>query len=325
VTRTARLKSLAKINLDLRVLAKRPDGFHDLRTIFQTVSLADEIGIEFEPARRRDVAIEDALAIPDNLILRAAHAILDEMKIAARVRFRLEKHIPMGGGLGGGSSNAAAVLLALPVLAGKIVSMTRLVHLACELGSDVPFFLQGGTQLGLARGGEVYLRPDVHLKPILLVTPDIHVATGPAYAALGRGLTFTSLSSSINNFQAFVRALDEGRDVVAANALSVNDFETVVFRQHPQLRKIAARLRTLSPGVRMSGSGSTIFALFESDEDRERAVDSCSQHPVFKGCRVMKAELVSRRGYQRLWRRQLKEHLVPFKQDLWPPRSRYAQ
>jgi 4-diphosphocytidyl-2-C-methyl-D-erythritol kinase len=321
VTRSAHIKSLAKINLDLRVLAKRPDGFHDLRTVFQTVSLADEIEIEFERARRCDVSMDDALAIPDNLILRAAHAILDEMKIAARVRFRLEKRIPMGGGLGGGSSNAGAVLLALPVLAGKIVPMERLVRMAYQFGSDVPFFLQGGTQLGFGRGGELYPLADVHLKPIVLVTPDLHVATGPAYAALGRGLTFTSSSSSINNFQAFVRVLDETRDVVAASALSGNDFETVVFRQHPQLRKIAARLRTLSPGVRMSGSGSTIFALFESVEQRELAV----KDRAFKGCRVVEAELVSRRGYQRLWRRQLKEHLVPFKEDLWPPRSRYAR
>jgi len=325
MTRTAHIKSLAKINLDLRVLAKRPDGFHDLRTVFQTVSLADEIGIEFESARRRNITIDDSLAIPDNLILRAAHAVLNEMNIAARVRFQLDKHIPMGGGLGGGSSNAAAVLLSLPVLAGKIVPIDRLTWIAHELGSDVPFFLYGGTQLGLARGGEVYLQADVHLKPILLVTSDIHVATGPAYAALGRDLTFTGSSSSINNFQAFVRALDEGRDVVAASALSANDFETVVFRQYPQLKKIAARLRTVSPGVRMSGSGSTIFALFESEQDRELAVGKLGKDRAFQGCRVMKAELVSRRGYQRLWRRQLKEHLVPFKEDSWPPRSRYAQ
>jgi len=325
VTRRARLKSQAKINLDLLVLAKRQDGFHDLRTVFQTISLSDEIQIDFEPSRRRSVTIDDPLAIPDNLILRAAHVILDEMKIAARVSFHLEKHIPMGGGLGGGSSNAAAVLLTLPVLAGKTIPMERLVQIAHQLGSDVPFFLHGGTHLGFGRGAELYPQADVHLKPILLVTPDIHVATGPAYAALGRGLTFAGSSSSINNFQAFVRALDEGRDAVAAAALSVNDFETVVFRQHPQLRKIAARLRTYSPGVRMSGSGSTIFALFESIEDRELALVGVSTDRVFKGCRVMKAELVSRRGYQRLWRRQLKEHLVPLKEDLWPPRSRYAQ
>jgi 4-diphosphocytidyl-2-C-methyl-D-erythritol kinase len=326
VTRTARIKSLAKINLDLRVLARRPDGFHDLRTVFQTISLADEIEIEFGRARRREITIDDALAIPDNLIVRAAHAILDEMKLAARIRFRLEKHIPMGGGLGGGSSNAASILLALPVLAGKTVPMERLVPIACQLGSDVAFFLSGGTQVGLGTGGELFPQPDVHLKPILLVTPDIHVATGPAYRALGRGLTFTSLSSSINNFQAFVRAFNVGRDPVAAAALSANDFETVVFKQHPQLRKIAARLRKFSPGVRMSGSGSTIFALFESEQDRERALGGFSNDRVFKGCRVTKAELVGRRGYQTLWRRQLKEHLVPFKAGhLWPPRSRYEQ
>ncbi len=325
MTRRTRLKSLSKINLDLRVLAKREDGFHDLRTVFQTISLSDEIQIDFEPSRRRHITIDDPLAIPDNLILRAGYAVLNEIKLAARVSFNLKKNIPMGGGLGGGSSNAAAVLLALPVLAGKTIPMERLVQIAQQLGSDVPFFLHGGTQLGFGRGGELYPQSDLHLKPILLVTPDVHVATGPAYAALGRGLTFNASSSSINNFQAFVRVLDEGRDAVAANSLSGNDFETVVFRQHPQLRKIAARLRTYSPGVRMSGSGSTIFALFESVEDRECAVVGVNKDRVFKGCRVMKAELVSRRGYQRLWRRQLKEHLVPFKDDLWPPRSRYAR
>ena len=119
MTRRATVRSLAKINLDLRVLHKNPDGFHDLRTVFQTISLADTIEIEFDPAGRRKVTIEDETGIPDNLIVRAAHAVLDELKIAARVHFRLLKRIPMGGGLGGGSSNAASVLLALPVLAGR--------------------------------------------------------------------------------------------------------------------------------------------------------------------------------------------------------------
>ena len=283
------------------------------------------IEIEFEPARRRDLAMEDALGIPDNLIFRAANAVLDQMKVAARVRFKLEKRIPIGGGLGGGSSNAAAVLLALPVLVGKVVPMERLMAIGHRLGSDVPFFLHGGTELGFGAGGELYPQPDVHLKPILLVTPDIQVATGPAYAALKRGLTFTGSSSSISNFQAFVRALGEGRDAVAANALSANDFEAVVFRKYPQLRKIAARLRTLSPGVRMSGSGSTIFALFESGKDCERALVKLKKDQVFKGCRVMKAELVGEQAYRRLWRKQLKDHLAPSKEDLWPPRSRYSQ
>lgn len=324
MTRKAKVQSLAKINLDLRVLARRADGYHDLRTVFQTVSLADTIGIEVERTRRRHVSIDDALAIPDNLIVRAAHAALDQMRVAARVRFRLDKKIPMGGGLGGGSSNAAAVLLALPVLAGKVIPMDRLMDVAKTLGSDVPFFLHGGTQLGFGAGTELYPQPDLQAKPLLLVTPDIHVATGPAYKALDRGLTFTGSSSSINNFQGFVRALNEGRDAVAALALGANDFESVVFRQYPQIRKIAARLRTSSPGVRMSGSGATIFAFFESEKDRERAWVDLGKDRVLQGCRLIKAELVSQRAYRKLWRRQLKDHLASG-EDVWPPRSRYWQ
>jgi 4-diphosphocytidyl-2-C-methyl-D-erythritol kinase len=322
--REARLQSLAKINLDLRVLNKRADGFHELRTVFQTISLADTIGIELEPAKRRKVTIEDAAGIPDNLIVRAAHVMLDEMKIAAKVHFRLEKEIPMGGGLGGGSSNAAAVLLALPVLAGREIPLARLTWIAHELGSDVPFFLHGGTQIGLGRGGELYPQLDVIGDPILLIAPGVQVPTGPAYAALGRSLTFTGSSRSINSFQAYVRALGEGRSAAAASAFSANDFESVVFKQFPQLSKIAARLRKFNTGVRMSGSGSTIFALFDSKADRERAVKSLSRDRAVKGCRLIEASLVSRRGYHRLWRRQLAEHLVPLKEDSWPPRSRHS-
>jgi 4-diphosphocytidyl-2-C-methyl-D-erythritol kinase len=319
------LRSLAKINLDLRVLHKNPDGFHELRTVFQTISLADTIHVEFEPARRRTIGIEDGLGIPDNLIVRAADAMLDEMKVAARVHFRLEKRIPMGGGLGGGSSNAAAVLLALPVLAGRQVSMERLTRIGAQLGSDVPFFLYGGTQMGLGRGQELYSQPEVHNQPVLLVFPSVQVPTGPAYAALGRSLTFTGSSSSINNFQAYVRALGEGRSASAASEFSANDFESVVFKQFPQLQKIAIRLRKLGVGVRMSGSGSTIFALFESKQDRERALKSLSGDRMMEGCRLMEASLVSRRGYQRLWRRLLADHLVRVKENTWPLRSRYEQ
>jgi 4-diphosphocytidyl-2-C-methyl-D-erythritol kinase len=324
MTRRATLRSLAKINLDLRVLHKNPDGFHELRTVFQTISLADTIEVEFEPAKRRQVTIDDGLGIPDNLIVRAAHAVLDEMKIPARVHFRLEKRIPMGGGLGGGSSNAASVLLALPVLAGRAVPLDRLTWIGYGLGSDVPFFVNGGTQLGFGRGGELYSLRDIQNQPILLVFPAVPVSTALAYGALGRSLTFTGSSSSINKFQAFVWALESERSASAASALSANDFESVIFKQFPQLGKIAARLRKLDAGVRMSGSGSTIFALFGSEGDREKALRSLSGDRVMEGCRLMEASLVSRGGYQRLWRRQLSEHLAP-KDDSWPPRSRYER
>ena len=243
--RRATIKSLAKVNLDLRVLHQRPDGFHELRTVFQTISLADTIDIEYEPARRTNISIDDPLAIPSNLVVKAAQAVLDALKLHARVHFRLRKKIPMGGGLGGGSSNAAAVLMALPVLAGGQVSP----GLAVELGSDVPFFLTGGTAVGIGRGTEVYEIPDLKPEPILVVSPGLHVATGPAYKALGltrgRGLTASDSSSKINEFQAFVRVLASGRSAGAASPFSANDFEAVVFREFPQLQTIGRKLSQL--------------------------------------------------------------------------------
>jgi 4-diphosphocytidyl-2-C-methyl-D-erythritol kinase len=323
VTRRARIKSLAKINLDLRVLAKRQDGFHDLRTVFQTISLADTIDIEYEPSQKTELTLADDLAIPDNLILSAARAALHAMKIHASVRFALHKQIPMGAGLGGGSSNAASVLLALPVLAGRVLPLQAMIEIGARLGSDVPFFLTGGTAMAMGRGTELYDLPDIAEEPVLLVSPGVHVSTGPAYEALGRSLTFTPLSSSINSFQAFVRALGHERSAMAASPFSANDFETVVFRQYPQLRKIARRLRSVG-GVRMTGSGSTIFALFSSREERAHAGKILDGDRVFRGCGFKEAELVNRRSYQRMWRRQLREHLDP-NEVLWPPRSRYEQ
>jgi 4-diphosphocytidyl-2-C-methyl-D-erythritol kinase len=317
--KSVKLRSLAKINLDLRILHKRPDGFHELRTIFQTISLADTIEIDYEKSRRTDLTIEGSVDIPDNLILRAAAAYLDAAGLHARIHFRLTKKIPMGGGLGGGSSDAAAVLLALPILAGKSIDAERL---ASQLGSDVPFFLYGGTALGLSRGEELYPLPDLAEEPILVVSSGLHVATGPAYAALGRGLTFTGSSIRINGFREFVRALGTRRRATLASALSENDFEAVVFRQYPKLKTILGKLsKSGAAGVRMTGSGSAIFGLFASVEDRERArkvLDGDS------GLQVTSSRLVSRRAYQRLWRRQLRDHIVPG-DDLWPPRSRYER
>jgi 4-diphosphocytidyl-2-C-methyl-D-erythritol kinase len=301
--RTAKLRSLAKINLDLRVLHKRPDGFHELRTVFQTISLADTIEIEYEPARRTHFILDGNINIPDNLILRAAHSVLDAMRLHARVRFTLTKRIPMGAGLGGGSSNAAAVLLALPALAKRNVSLDKI---AAELGSDVPFFLTGGTAIGVGRGTEFYPLPDLAEEPILVVAPGIHSATGPAYAALGRGLTFAGSSSSINSFQGYVRAIGVARRAGPASALSGNDFEAVVFRQHPQLPAILTRLSKAGVvGARMSGSGSSIFAIFGSVAERARARKMLDGDRAFRGCRMMDARSVSRRSYQRMWQRQI--------------------
>ncbi|MSV35543.1 MAG: 4-(cytidine 5'-diphospho)-2-C-methyl-D-erythritol kinase [Bryobacterales bacterium] len=336
MTRSVRLQSLAKVNLDLRVLHKRADGFHELRTVFQTISLADSIEIDYQPARQTELQIDDALAIPDNLILRAARAVLEAMKVHARVRFRLKKRIPMGAGLGGGSSNAAAVLLALPVLAGRKVSLEELWQLGAELGSDVPFFLQGGTAVALGRGTEIYNLPEIRQEPALVIASGIHVATGPAYQALERptgdrqSLTSSDLSRKINDFQLFVRTLGEVRSAKAASASSANDFESAVFKQHPRLKAMWGRLRKQSAGARMTGSGSALFAVFDSAAGRDAARQILEEDRVSRGATVMAANLVNGRAYRRLWQRQLAQHLVPSRlaaeSDLiWPPRSRYAR
>ncbi|HEY1760026.1 MAG TPA: 4-(cytidine 5'-diphospho)-2-C-methyl-D-erythritol kinase [Bryobacteraceae bacterium] len=321
--RRATLRSLAKINLDLRVLHKNPDGFHDLRTVFQTISLADTIDIEFEKSKRTELSIDDANAIPDNLILRAAKAALETMGIAARVHFGLKKRIPMGGGLGGGSSNAATVLLALPVLAGRALPMETSMQIAASLGSDVPFFLLGGTALGIGRGTELYPLPSLAAEPLLIVSPGLHIATPEAYRALNRSLTFTGSSSSINGFQSYVRALSEGRSAGAASALGANDFEAAVSSQYPQLKTIVAKLWKLDAvGVRMTGSGSAVFAIFGSRTDRERARKVLEGDRVFQGFRLLAASFVSQPDYRRLWRRQLAGH-IESRENQWPPRSRY--
>jgi 4-diphosphocytidyl-2-C-methyl-D-erythritol kinase len=311
--RRARLRSLAKLNLSLLVLNKRPDGFHDLRTVFQTVSLADTIDIEFTPGRGRQVELESALDIPDNLIARAANLLMDAWEIRGRVRFRLRKSIPMGGGLGGGSSNAAAVLLALPVLAGVRPDQARLAELGAQLGSDVPFFLHGGTALGVGRGTELYPLPEVPESPALVIAPGIHVSTTEAYRALRRGLTDDARPAILNSLQAFVWR--SGGSAPAGAWKSDNDFETVVFRQFPLLGAIKRKLlRAGASPALMTGSGSALFGIFDSPGERDRAAAS------FRRERVFSVKLVSRRSYRALWWRQLGDHIA---EKRWPPQSRY--
>lgn len=312
--KSVRLRSLAKINLDLRVLNKRPDGFHDLRTIFQTISLADTLEIEFSPGRTR-IDLESNLDIPDNLIVRAADRALHALRKTGRFQIRLRKNIPLGGGLGGGSSNAAAILLALPAMLGKPLPLETLIELASRLGSDVPFFLLGGTAAGLGRGTELYPLPDFPNSPALLVTPGVHVSTAQAYRALNRELTNDAPSSSINSFQAFAWRVD-GRPP-EEGWRCVNDFESVVFSEYPQLKSIKGKLLKLGaqPAL-MTGSGSTLFGVFESRELRDQAVASLRKETGNEN--VHPVSMVSRSRYRALWWRQLATYIAP---GTWPPQD----
>ncbi|MGA3039798.1 MAG: 4-(cytidine 5'-diphospho)-2-C-methyl-D-erythritol kinase [Bryobacteraceae bacterium] len=309
-TRQARLRALAKINLDLRVLHARPDGYHEIRTIFQTISLADIVDVEFTPARGTTIQIDGDIDIPDNLIAKAAVLALDAMRVTARVAFRLRKRIPMGAGLGGGSSDAAAVLLALPVLAGRPLALPRLMELAAALGSDVPFFLLGGAAVALGRGTELYPLPDSPARLGLLVAPAVHVSTAAAYRALTPRLTTESQQNKIVSFQS--RAWGEVGS--GSFAGSVNDFETVVFEQFPELARLKRRLVKLGADpAMMTGSGSALFGLFRNRDQVNRAAKSFNDESVFP------ISLVGRARYRSLWWRSLRPHI---EDKLWPPLSR---
>ncbi len=316
--RSASLRSLAKINLDLRVLNKRPDGFHELRTLFQTVSLADRIEIEFTPARRTRIDLTSEIEIPNNLILRSAEAVLEASGARGELSFRLRKKIPMGGGLGGGSSNAAAVLLALPVLTGKPLRLEQMLEIGAQLGSDVPFFLLGGTVLGIGRGSEIYPAPEPPARTALLIAPGIHVSTPEAYSGLKRTLTDGLPSRIINTFQALLWRI--GNAAPGGSWDLVNDFETAVFSHHPQLKLLKGKLLKLGakPAL-MSGSGSTLFGIFDSRIVRDQAAMRLKQE--YGNEQIHSVSLVSRGHYRALWWRQLGSHTAG---KVWPPLSRYV-
>jgi 4-diphosphocytidyl-2-C-methyl-D-erythritol kinase len=322
--RRARLRALAKINLGLRVLPKRADGFHELRTVFQTISLADTLDIEFEPSRRTAIEIAGCDNIPDNLIARAARAALDAMKLTGKVRFHLTKRIPMGSGLGGGSSDAAAVLLALPVLAGRELALQELVALGAQLGSDVPFFFLGGTALGLGRGTELYPLPEMPAEPLVLLAPAIHVSTAEAYLALGRefssprsGLTSDVEQNMIDSFQSRFWLAGAGLSTGGPTGVLGNDFEDVVFDRHPELRVLKRKLLRLGArAAMMTGSGSALFGIFNSRKDAARVL------PSFGRERAFTVSMVSRARYRAMWARQMAAHCVG---RLWPLRSRYLR
>jgi 4-diphosphocytidyl-2-C-methyl-D-erythritol kinase len=308
--RRARVRALAKINLDLRVLGARPDGFHELRTIFQTISLADTVEIAFTPARKTTIDLHDSLRIADNLMVRAARLAMEAMRVTGRVAMTLTKRIPMGAGLGGGSSDAAAVLLALPVLAGRALDLPKLSSLAEQLGSDVGFFLLGGTAVGIGRGSELFPLPDSPARHAVVVAPGVQINTAQAYRDLSPRLTMESQQNKIFSFQS--QTWD--RDSLASAA---NDFEAVVFEQHPALAAVKKRLvRSGATLAMMTGSGSAVFGLFQDRNGVSRAIDSLREEQTFR------VSLVSRARYRSLWWRAMREHTRP---GIWPLQDQHVR
>lgn len=259
------IHSHAKINLGLRVLGKRDDGYHDLATIFVPVDLCDtvelhtrDLGLSMECTR------DDVPCDSGNLCLRAAAEVY-RFAGGGGVHIALDKRIPVGAGLGGGSSNAAMVLRALPRLWGVDIPDDELHAMAARLGSDVPFFLHDGPALAGGRG-EILTPLNVRLPWwIVLVTPGIHVSTAWAYAALG-----TREWQPDPRLDLLLTDAVRGGD---SAPLLVNDFEPAVFERWPAIAEMKRRLlENGAVGALMSGSGSTVFGLFSDALEAQAAL-----------------------------------------------------
>jgi len=290
-----RVPAFAKVNLRLDVLGRRSDGYHELRTVFQALTLHDSLRLE----RTKGAAIElnvtgdAALAAGPargNLVWRALTALRRELKLSGGLRVELHKRIPVGRGLGGGSSDAAAALVALLRLARRRVALERLLELAGGLGADVPFFLLGGRALGTSRGDEIYPLSDLQRRPVLVVSPrGIAVSTVDAYGWLDRRLTKRAPVSRLWSFCALCWSSQGG-------SLS-NDFEAAVFRRHARLADLRRQL--LEQGAAeasLAGSGSAVFGIFRNPAQARRAAKKFPEDQVFL------CATISRAAYTRaLW------------------------
>jgi 4-diphosphocytidyl-2-C-methyl-D-erythritol kinase len=289
------LPSFAKINWTLEILGKRPDGYHEVRTLLQTVSVADEL--TFELAGRGIAVHCDHPDVPcdeTNLAYRAANMLSDFTGVGKGVRIRIAKRLPVAAGLGGGSGNAAVTLLALQRLWDLEVESRDLFRLAAKLGADAPFFLIGGTCLGVGRGDEVYPLADINEEFILLVNTGLAVSTRDAYADLPPELTKPEAIIKMPlSFEAAYAAIARP----GAPVPLINDLENPVFARHPALVEVKRRLKQVGArGVLMSGSGSTVFAIFDSAKARARAEDGLSA----TGWRSLRAGTLGRTEYLRL-------------------------
>lgn len=278
------VKAFAKINLGLEIVRRRSDGYHDIRTLFQSISLADELVLEPAPAGVILVEGDDPAVAWDgtNLVHRAARMLRDRTGTKKGVRIRVKKMIPPGKGLGGGSADAAATLLALDEMWGLDLAPEEMAFMARSLGADVPFFLKGGLCLGEGIGDLLTLIPDLPPLPCLLLFPSFPISTAKIYGGLGAALTSEGKPSKIMRF------LESGDFGLLENGL-----EDVIFRSHPELEGLKMSLKDRGAMLSLvSGSGSAVYGLFASREEAREALGELRGESE-----AVLAETLSREGY----------------------------
>lgn len=263
------IPAYAKINLYLKVTGKQDNGYHNLKMLMQSISLHDDIYIQKNNSGkiRVDIINENnlseneriSLADKDNLVYKAAELLLNQYKPNVGVDIALNKRIPMQAGLGGGSSDAASVLLGLNWYLDLKLSINELSLLGLKLGADIPFCLRGGLALVEGIGEQVTPLPKIKMKYVLIVKPNIGISTKEAFAHYDRCLDEKSKNDAFENL---IKALEkEELRYILPNMF--NDLETAVFNMAPEIAKIKMELEKLAGGALMTGSGSAIFTLFD--------------------------------------------------------------
>ena len=268
----------------LRVFGKRPDGYHEVATLLQSISLCDELTFELRDDREISLTCDDPqIPVDDsNLVMKAARALH-----AGGVNISLTKRIPTQGGLGGGSSNAAVALLALNHLWDRQLENTDLLRIGATLGADVPFFLIGGSAEARGIGTDLSSVDDLPEQHLIVITPNANVSTASAYAALNRASLTTPDSASILS-SSFAEA--------GSGKWSLhNDFEVAIFEIEPEIKR--AKTALLDAGARgalLAGSGSSVFGIFDDEAARDRALVKLRSEA---GWRVFSCRTLSRSEY----------------------------
>jgi 4-diphosphocytidyl-2-C-methyl-D-erythritol kinase len=263
--KTLELRAHAKINLYLDVLGKRGDGYHDIQSVMQSLELADEISLS-ERSLDIEVVCSSPLPREENLAWKAAKLLRDEVGVEGGVLIEITKHIPIAAGLAGGSADVAAVLVGLNLLWGLDLSHDRLLELGERIGADVPFCLKGGTCLVEGKGERVTSLASLPHVWTVVAKPDFEVPAGWAYGRLDRMGVSSLLSISE------VLAALERKDLRGIGSVLANIFERVTIEEHPEIESLKKKfIEAGALGALMSGSGPSVFALFEGKEEAEKA------------------------------------------------------
>ena len=286
------LPAFAKINWLLRVLGRRDDGFHEICTAFQTVSLCDKLTFS---ANDRLILTCDEKKIPtdeSNLVMRAANALRLKFGVEKGASIHLEKKIPAPGGLGGGSSDAAVALIGLARLWKLNISFDELTEIGARLGSDVPYFFYGGTALGAGSGTEIQPVDEIEEKFMLVVAPPVDVPTKSAFAGLNAPALTNQAPESILKL-----CRSEAEKLNLRHSVLENDFEPSVFQIEPEISRVKEKLLELGAvQARMSGSGASVFAVFDKEETRQATLKALREEE--KNWRKFAVATVSRERYR---------------------------